>query len=166
MPGLNETSLQTYQNLDGSNTTMLLCSFSTKLADNTTLTGGFGCSTDFHGKNSFVLEGKAKYNLDEHFSFQARFRNSLASQGNSSQFRLSPGYKTNINDDVSIYVNPYATAKYDYQNRKFATDLGIFSGVTYKIAPEYSISCEVQKYNDLKGGAENVGINVIFSHTF
>lgn len=166
MPGLNETSLQTYQNFDGSNTTMVLRSFSTKPSDNTALTCGFGGSTNFKGTNSFVLEGKAKYNINEHFSLQARLRNSFAMGNSSSQIRFSPGYKTNVSDNVSIYVNPYATAKYNYQERKISTDIGAFTGVTYKISPDNCISGEIQKYNGLNGGAENIGINVIFSHTF
>ena len=77
MPGLNETSLATYQNFDGSNTTMLLRSFSAKTAKGLTLTGGFGGSTNFKGTNAFMLEGKAKYNIDDHFSVQLRSRTSF-----------------------------------------------------------------------------------------
>ncbi len=166
MPGLNETSLATYQNFDGANTTMLLRSFSTKPAKGLTLTGGFGGSTNFKGTNAFVLEGKAKYAIDEHFSFQLRSRNSFASGNSASQVRLSPGYKTNVSKDVSIYANPYVSAKYKFNDSKLTTDVGAFAGATYKIAPEYTVSGEVQKYNGLDCGAENWGVNVIFSHTF
>lgn len=166
MPGLNETSLATYQNFDGSNTTMLLRSFSTKTAKGLTLTGGFGGSTNFKGTNAFMLEGKAKYNIDDHFSVQLRSRTSFASGNSSSQLRLSPGYKTNVSDDVSIYANPYVAAKYKFNNDKLTTDIGAFAGATYNIAPGYAVSGEVQKYNGLDMGAENWGVNVIFNHTF
>lgn len=161
MPGLNETSLATYQNFDGSNTTMLLRSFSTKPTKDLTLTGAFGGSTNFAGTNAFVLEGKAKCNIDEHFSVQLRSRNSVASGNSTSQLRLSPGYKTNVSKDVSIYANPYVAAKYKFNNDKLTTDIGAFAGVTYK-----GVSVELQKYNGLEGGAENWGVNVILSHTF
>lgn len=166
MPGLNETSLATYQNFDGSNTTMLLRSFSAKTAKGLTLTGGFGGSTNFKGTNAFMLEGKAKYNIDDHFSVQLRSRTSFASGNSSSQLRLSPGYKTNVSDDVSIYANPYVTAKYKFNNDKLTTDIGAFAGATYNIAPGYAVSGEVQKYNGVDMGAENWGVNVIFNHTF
>ncbi len=166
MPGLNETSLATYQNFDGSNTTMLLRSFSCKPAKNLTLTGGFGGSTNFHGTNSFVLEGKAKYNADEHFSVQLRSRNSFASGNSSSQLRLSPGYKTDVSDKVSIYANPYVAAKYKFNSQELTTDIGAFAGATYKIAPNLSASIEGQKYNGLDGGAENWGVNATLNYTF
>lgn len=166
MPGLDETSLLTYQKFDGSNTTMLLRSFGTQISKKTTLTGGFGGSTNFHGNNAFILEGKAKHNFNEHFSVQARSRNAFSERESYSQVRISPEYKTKISDNVSFYANPYAAAKYSYQGRKLSSDVGIFSGVTYQSTPEYKVSFEVQKYNGLKGGAENFGFNVILSHCF
>ena len=166
MPITNETSLQTYQNFDGSNTTMLMQSFNTQLKDNITLSGGIGGSTNFQGKNSFVFEGKAKYNLNEHFNLQTRLRNSFSPKGNSSQLRLAAGYKTSLNNNLSIYVTPYVTAKYSYPEKKLSHDIGAFSGLTYKITPKNSVSCEIQKYNGFNGGAENVGLNVILNHNF
>lgn len=166
MPGINETTLATYQNLDGANTTMLLRTFGCKPANNLTLNAGFGGSTNFKGTNAFMLEGKAKYAFNEHFSVQARLRNSLSTKGNVSQLRLSPGYKTDVSENTSVYVNPYAAAKYDTKSGKITTDIGAFAGVTQKLTPKISISGEVQKYNGLNGGAENWGINAILSYNF
>lgn len=166
MPKLNETSLSTYQNFDGSNTTMLLRTFKEKPSKNLTLSGGFGISTDFSGTNAFMLEGKAKYDIGEHFGVQLRSRNSFASGNSSTQLRFSPEYKTKVSDKVSIYANPYVAAKYKFNDKNLTTDVGAFAGATYKISENFSVSGEVQKYNGLDCGAENWGANVIFSRVF
>lgn len=166
MPVGNEISVSSYQNLDGSNTTLALYCRNYKPCKNLSLTGGAGSSTSFNGTNSFVLEGKAKYNINKHVNFQARLRNSFSSQKNISQLRLSGGYKTDIANNTSIYVTPYAAAKYNYQDGSIATDIGAFAGVTQNLSPNLSVSAEVQKYNDFKPGSENWGINAILSYTF
>ncbi len=162
----NETSLATYQNFDGSNTTMLLRSFSYKPAQKVTLTSAFGGSTNFNGTNSFVLEGKAKYAPDEHFSLNVRSRNSFNTQNTNFQLRLSADCSTKVADKVSIYADPYVAAKYNCATGKITTDEGIFVGTKYKISDGFSVTGEVQKYNGLEGGSENWGVNVILSHTF
>lgn len=167
MPILNETTtIATYQNFDGSNTSMILKSFGKISIKNIDLTGNFGFSTNFKDTNAFVLEGKAKYNIDEHFGVQLRSRNSFAPGNSSSQLRFSPEYETNISDKVSIYANPYVVSKYKFNNNKLTTDVGAFVGATYKIAPDLSLSGELEKYNGLDGGAKNWGVNVILNHTF
>lgn len=165
MPRVNETSLSTYQNFDGSNSTLLLRSEHYKPNEHTALTWGFGASTNFKGTNSFVLEGKAKY-TNGPVSFQARSRNSFAEGNSSSQLRLSGEYKVKVSDNVSIYADPYVAAKYKYNTKTLTTDVGAFAGATYKLTDNNAISLEAQKYNGLKGGAENWGVNAVFSHTF
>lgn len=166
MPVTNETSGLTYQNFDGSNTTMLMRSFHYKPQDDVTLTAAFGGSTNFNGTNSFVLEGKAKYAVDEHFGVQVRSRNSFNTGNSNSQMRLAAEYKTKISDKTSIYVDAYGAAKYHYANRNLTTDVGVFGGVTYDVAKNFSVSGELQKYNGLNGGAENLGANLILSYKF
>lgn len=167
MPILNETTtIATYQNFDGSNTSMLLKSFGNISTKNIDLTGNFGFSTNFKGTNAFVLEGKAKYNIDEHFGVQLRSRNSFASGNSSTQIRLSPEYNTDVSNKVSIYANPYVVSKYKFNNDKLTTEVGAFVGATYKISPNLSLSGELEKYNGLDGGAKNFGVNVILNHTF
>ncbi len=166
MPSVNETSLQTYQNFDGSNTTMLLHSETYSNGKGLSLSAGLGGSTNFCGKNSVILEGKAKYNIDSHFSAQVRLRNSFSVRGSYSQLRFAPGYKTNVKKNVSIYANPYAAVKYNYLERDISTDIGAFAGCTYKLPKNFSITGEVQKYNGFKDGPENWGVNVILSYNF
>ena len=170
MPEIGKTSnefyIASYQKTDGSNTTMAIRSVNYQAAENLTFTGGVGGSTNFNGNNSLMLEGKAKYNVNDHFSVQARLRNSLSSKQNSTQFRLTTGYKTNVSDNTSIYVNPYVSAKYDCSTGKLTTDKGVFAGVSQKLHPMVTLSGEVQKYNGLEGGAENWGINAILSYNF
>lgn len=166
MPILNKTSLATYQNFDKTNTTMFLRTFEEKQTQKLTLSGGFGGSTNFNGTNAFVLEGKAKYNIGEYFDVQLRLRNSIASGNSSSQLRFSPEYKTNISDKVSIYTNPYIVSKYKFNDNNLTTNFGAFVGATYKLAPDLSLSGELEKYNGLDGGAKNWGVNVILNHTF
>lgn len=166
MPQSNETSLATYQNLDGTNSTMLLRSFKENVSKNLTLTGGFGISTNFKGTNPFILEGKATFDVNKNFNVQMRSRNSFASGNSSTQLRLSTSYKTNVSDNTSIYVTPYVTEKYKFNNKEFSTDAGLFAGATHKISPDLSVSGELQKYNGLDFSAKNWGVNVILSHTF
>lgn len=165
MPGIHESSLSTYQNFDGSNTTLIMQSFGKKL-NKVTLTGGLGASTNFKDTNAFVLEGKAKYAIDNHFSVQARLRNSLAFGNSSSQLRLSPGYKTAVSDKVSLYINPYVAAKYNYNSQTLKTDIGAFAGAEVKINNKLSAFLEFQKYNGFKGGSENYGGNGGISYNF
>lgn len=170
MPEIGKTNqefyIATYQNMDKSNTTMAIRSVNFQAAKNLTLTAGGGASTNFNGINNLMLEGKAKYNIDSHFSVQARVRNAASSKQNTVQFRLSPGFKANVNDNTSIYVNPYAAAKYNYESGKITTDKGVFAGISHKLHPMVTLSGEIQKYNGLDNGSENWGINAILSYNF
>lgn len=166
MPVTNQTSIQTYQGLDGSNTTMFMHSETCALSERLAFTGGFGVSTNFRGKNAGVIEGKLQYNMNDHFGVQMRLRNSLASKGSYSQLRLAPGYKTDVSKNVSVYVNPYTAVEYKYKLDEFSARLGGYAGATYKHSSGFSFTGELENPNILKSGIKHCSINAIIGYNF
>lgn len=162
----NECYLASYQNMDNTNTTVAMRAVNVQTSKNVSLSAGIGGSTNFKGNNAVMFEAKAKYNFNEHFSVQGRMRNSVSTKQNTFQFRLTPGYKTNLSDKTSIYANPYVVAKYNAKQDKWSIDKAAFVGVSYQALPNLTVSGELEKYHGLEGGAGNWGVNAILSYNF
>lgn len=143
-----EITAATYQNFDGSNTTLGLYSLSGNVGNNTNISVGAGASTNFSGNTSVVFEGKGKYSFNNNTSVQLRIRSSHSDNTNTTQFRISPGVKKNIGENTSVYLNPYASAKINYNTGKWTTDYGAFGGVSQNLGKNVCLSAEIQKYKD------------------
>lgn len=154
----HELSLMSYQNFDGSNTSMAMYSQGAKLGKKADISFGVGASTNFKACPSLVFEGKAKYKFDENYSMQLRVREINSKSSEVTQIRLSPGYSGKVGDTTSIYVNPYVSGKVNHQTGNWTTDIGVFGGVTQKLGDKFSMFAEVQRY-DLAHIADNSGKN-------
>jgi hypothetical protein len=152
--------IATYQNFDGSNTTLGVASLN-RQDGKFACSAGIGYGINFKDKSTkLVVEGKGSYSLSDNISFNARLRNMLSSESNTSQLRLATEVKTKLGENTTAYGDVYVAPKINYETGKIKTDYGAFAGISQSLGHNTTLSCEVQKYKD------DWGINAIFGWTF
>ncbi len=169
VPGLQgTTSLNTYQNLDGTNLTIGGVEEKAK-SQRGSAAAFLGIGTDFNKEAMAVLDFKGTLNYDKNgiFNQNLRVRNTVGIKSCTTQIRYSP-LSVNIpaGKNTSLYANPHYVGKYNYKTDKWTNSAGVFAGVTQKISPKTSLSLEVQRYNlqDIKDNSgKNWGVNAIIS---
>ena len=164
-------SLNSYQNLDGSNLTV--CGLEEKRVFDKISAGAFvGFGTDFENgpKLVFDFKGSMNYDKQEKLNQNLRVRNTFGGGNNSTQIRYSPlSVNIPLGETTDFYVNPHYSGKYSYKTSDWSHSAGIFAGVTQKISENTSVSIEGQRYNlqNIKDNSgKNWGINMILSHNF
>ncbi len=162
------TSLNSYQNLDGSNLT--IGGIEEKALNQKGSAGAFlGIGTNFKNEAMVVIDFKGSLNYDKKglFNQNLRIRNTIGTKNTATQIRYSPiTANLPINDKTSFYINPHYSGKYNYKTGEWKNSAGVFSGITRKINEKTSISIEAQRYNlqDIKDNSgKNWGINAIIT---
>ncbi len=172
MPGENikyNISLNSFQNLDGSNLT--IGGLEEKAVfKNVSVGTFFGFGTEFDGNPKLIFDFKGSLNYCDNLNQNLRVRNTFGGGTATTQIRYSPvSVNVPINDDgLSFYANPHYSGKYDYKNSSWTHSAGVFAGVTKKFA-NTSLSLEAQRYNlqDIKDNSgKNWSINAILSYEF
>jgi hypothetical protein len=151
--------LATYQNFDGSNTTLVVTSIEKK-NNKFTCSAGMGLGTNFQDKVEFITEGKASYSLNDNLAFKARLRNRHSEGSNTSQLRFSPEVKAKLGKNTTAYGDVYVAPKISYETGKITTDYGAFAGVSQNLGHGTTLSCEIQRYK------ADWGINAILGWSF
>jgi hypothetical protein len=151
--------IATYQNFDGSNTTLAVASLNKK-NEKFAYSAGIGCGTNFKQAPKLIVEGKASYSLNDNISFNTRLRNMISPKESTTQLRFAPEVKTKIGENTTAYGDVYVAPKFNYGSGKITTDYGAFVGVSQNLGHGTTLSCEVQKYK------ADWGINAILGWTF
>ncbi len=162
------TSLNTYQNFDGTNLT--IGGLEEKAVSKHGSAGVFlGVGTDFSKDAMAVLDFKGTYNYDKKglLNQNLRVRNTVGLKSAATQIRYSPlSVNIPLSDKTSLYANPHYVGKINYKTGEWTNSAGVFAGVTQKVSKNMSISLEAQRYNlqDIKDNSgKNWGVNAIIS---
>ena len=165
------TSISTYQNLDGTNLT--IAGVEEKVNGPKGSAGAFlGVGTDFTKDAMAVLDFKGTYNYDEKglFNQNLRIRNTVGVKSAATQIRYSPlSVNIPVGKNTTLYANPHYVGKFNYKTGDWTNSAGIFAGVTQKISKNTAVSLEAQRYNlqEIKDNCgKNCGINAIVSWAF
>lgn len=163
------SSLNSYQNLDGSNIT--IGGFEEKAINKNGSAGAFlGIGTNFKNEAMVVIDLKGSYNYDQKgiFNQNLRVRNNVGTKNTTTQIRYSPlTVNVPITQKTSAYINPHYSGKYNYKTNDWTNSAGVFAGITQKVSDKTSISVEAQRYNlqDIKDNSgKNWGVNVIVNY--
>ena len=164
-------SASTYQNLDGSNYTVV--GLEEKLSSDSAYASVFlGGGTDFNKTVAGVFDIKYGINYDKKgiSNQNLRIRTKFGKFSESVQIRYSPiSLNIPISKNTNIYVNPHYSGQMDFKKDKWTNSIGTFAGISQKLNDKTTLSLEAQRYNlqDIKDNSgKNWGINAIISYKF
>ena len=167
MPIDPKLSVSTFQNMDGSNFTT--AGIETKiLSGKGNLSTYTGVATNFNNNAIsaiFDFKGSMPYG-ESNLSGSFRIRNNISDNSQTVQFRVQPtNINVPLNNNVSLYADPYVAMKVDYKTGDTTTNVGIFAGASAKVG-KASVFVESQLYDVSKISSRTTGINAGISIPF
>ena len=162
-----DISIQSFQQLDGSNLSIMGIDYFAKVGDFSFGTfAGIGTSFTKGSTGAvFDLKGSMPYG-DSKLSGGFRVRHNLNPNSKSVQFRFQPATFTfPINDKTKIYTTPYLATKLIYGKSGASTTVGNFTGVSTKIG-KANVFVEGQLYDLTKINPSTTSFNVGVSFNF
>ena len=160
-----KSSIWTYQDINGTNTTIIGVDNSYKIGDSdfklTTFTG-IGIDTNKDSSSSSVIvdvKGNYRYG-DTCLSGGFRLRNKFGENTQSTQLRLQPmNVNIPVSDKVSLYATPYVVGKQNWKNNTIEPVVGGFAGASYKVRAG-KMSIEGQYDRSITRGTNGYSVNV------
>lgn len=147
-------SSSNYTSFDGSNENLTTLGAKVALRDDLSVSFGFGndwtLSKNGESKNKPAIEVKARYNINQNFNTQFRFREI----GGDEQYRVTFGGSYSFDKHNSIYAALHATTKH---TNEWKHNAGIWVGYTHTFNNGISISGEVQQNIPLNKGSKGFG---------
>lgn len=141
-------SVQTFQYLDGTNSTSAGVDAKFKLGDRASLSTFTGVVTDFAGSNSFRVDLKPSFKYNNILSFGSRIRTQFSDKSASTQFRITPVKITIPVDKKSdVYLDPHYYGKIDYTTQQWSNSAGALAGYEMNFNKHISGFAEIQGYN-------------------
>lgn len=159
-----DAGITSYQYMDGNNQTLLMGNYSYPVTKNFTVSAGAGFMTDFKDYNTFVLDAKGNYKINENLSAQLRVRNCINGENNTTQVRFSPGWNQNVGKRTNVYINPYYAYKHNYNTNQDSHTFGGFTGLKVQLNKNLNSKvkvyafCEGQCYDFDKVGTKDPSI--------
>ncbi|MDR1327195.1 MAG: hypothetical protein LBJ74_02175 [Heliobacteriaceae bacterium] len=143
-------STQTFQYLDGSNSTSAGFDAKFTLSNRTSLGTFTGGVTDFKGANAFRVDLKPSIKYDDKgmFSFGSRIRTTVSEESASTQFRITPvKFTVPIDSESKLYLDPHYFGKINYKTVEWSNSAGAFLGYERNFGRHFSGLAEIQAYN-------------------